>query len=79
MGIFGDGGSRDDHLQLEARAASLETMVAQLAATVSALGIPGQEPVTGAPSARRIADTAKRCVPAVDRHARSDIRSPAAA
>jgi ribosomal protein L7/L12 len=49
MGIFGDGGSRDDYLQLEARVASLETMVAQLAGTVAALSAPGQAPV-GAPS-----------------------------
>jgi len=51
MGIFGDGGSRDDYLQLEARVASLETMVAQLAGTVSALSAGGRAGVTGAPSA----------------------------
>ena len=51
MGIFGDGGSRDDYLQLEARVASLETMVAQLAGTVAALSAPAQAPVAGAPSA----------------------------
>jgi ribosomal protein L7/L12 len=51
MGIFGDGGSRDDYLQLEARVASLETMVAQLAGTVAALSAPGTAPVAGAPSA----------------------------
>jgi large subunit ribosomal protein L7/L12 len=50
MGIFGDSDSRDDYLQLEARVASLETMVAQLAGTVAALGAPGQAPVAGAPS-----------------------------
>jgi ribosomal protein L7/L12 len=50
MGIFGDGGSRDDYLQLEARVASLETMVAELAGTVAALSAPGQAPVAGAPS-----------------------------
>jgi large subunit ribosomal protein L7/L12 len=50
MGIFGDGGSRDDYLQLEARVASLEAMVAQLAGTVAALSAPGRTPVPGAPS-----------------------------
>ena len=50
MGIFGDGGSRDDYLQLEARVTSLETMVAQLAGTVAALSAPGPEPVAGAPT-----------------------------
>jgi large subunit ribosomal protein L7/L12 len=50
MGIFGDGGSRDDYLQLEARVASLETLVAQLAGTVAALSTPGPAPVAGAPS-----------------------------
>jgi large subunit ribosomal protein L7/L12 len=50
MGIFSDGGSRDEYLQLEARVASLETMVAQLAGTVAALSAPGHAPVEGAPS-----------------------------
>ncbi len=51
MGIFGDGGSRDDYLQLEARVASLEAMVAQLAGTVAALSAPGSAPVAGTPAA----------------------------
>lgn len=51
MGIFGDGGSRDDYLQLEARVAGLETLVAQLAGTVAGLSATGQTPVARAPSA----------------------------
>jgi large subunit ribosomal protein L7/L12 len=51
MGIFGDGGSRDDYLQLEARVAGLETMVAQLAGTVAELSAAGRAPLAGAPSA----------------------------
>ncbi|HEX5335402.1 MAG TPA: ribosomal protein L7/L12 [Propionicimonas sp.] len=49
MGIFGDGGSRDDYLQLEARVASLETMIAQLAGMVAALSAPRPTPVAGTP------------------------------
>jgi len=50
MGIFGDSGSRDDYLQLEARVAGLETMVAQLAGTVAALSATGPAPVAGVPA-----------------------------
>lgn len=51
MGIFGDGGSRDDFLQLEARVTSLETMVAELAGTVASLSASGSAPVAGWPGA----------------------------
>ncbi|HEY3338686.1 MAG TPA: ribosomal protein L7/L12 [Propionicimonas sp.] len=49
MGIFGDGGSRDDYLQLEARVATLETMVAQLAGTVASLSASASSSIPGAP------------------------------
>jgi ribosomal protein L7/L12 len=51
MGIFSDGSSRDDYLQLEARVADLEALVAQLSGTVAALSAPGSMPGAGSPAA----------------------------
>lgn len=50
MGLFGDGGSRDDYLRLEARVRELEAQMAQLLAGGAAVapGAPPPEAVPGA-------------------------------